>query len=146
MPEIVQMLFGQQFGRRHQRNLVARLHRRQRRQRRDHGLAAADVALHQPQHRPWPCQVALDFTADPLLRGGQAERQPGKQWLAQGAAALQLRRMPTPQCRAHALQAQVLGQQFLERQSLLCRMLAQHELAQVGVRRRPVHVQQRIAQ
>ena len=39
------MLLGEDFRRRHQRRLVARLHRLQHRQRRDHGLAATDVAL-----------------------------------------------------------------------------------------------------
>ena len=44
------------------------------------------------------------------------------------------------------LQAQVLGQQFLERQPLLRRMATLRQLAQVRVRRRSMHVQQGIAQ
>ena len=49
--QVGQVLFGEQFGGRHQRNLAAGFHRGQRSERRDDGLAAADIALHQAQHR-----------------------------------------------------------------------------------------------
>ena len=39
----------------------------------------------------------------------------------------------------------MLGQQLLECEALLSRMLAQGQLSQMGVRRRPVDIQQRIA-
>jgi hypothetical protein len=39
------MLLRQQLGRRHQRHLITGLHRLQRRQRTDHGLAGADITL-----------------------------------------------------------------------------------------------------
>ena len=45
------MLIGQQFGRRHQRDLPAQLNGLRRRQRRDQSFAAAHIALHQAQHR-----------------------------------------------------------------------------------------------
>ena len=44
------MLLGQNFGRRHECDLIARLDRLQGGQRRHHGLAAADVALQQSLH------------------------------------------------------------------------------------------------
>ena len=52
------MLAGEDFGRREQRRLRARLDRGQHRQQRDQGLARADVALEQAQHRhgPAPCR------------------------------------------------------------------------------------------
>jgi hypothetical protein len=89
VPEIAQMLFGQQLGRRHQCDLIAGLHRGQRSQRGDHRLAAADVALHQPQHRLRLRQIPRDFGADALLRGGQRERQSLEQALAQATIAAQ---------------------------------------------------------
>ena len=52
------MLLGENFGGRHERRLVAVFDRLQRRQRRDHGLAAADVALQQALHRVGLGQVA----------------------------------------------------------------------------------------
>ena len=33
----------------------------------NHGLARADVALNQPQHRGWLTQVLVDFLNHPLL-------------------------------------------------------------------------------
>ena len=39
------VLLGENFGRRHERHLIAVLHRDDRRQQRDDGLAGADVAL-----------------------------------------------------------------------------------------------------
>ena len=49
--DLAEVLVGQDFGRRHQRGLVAAVDRLRRGQRRDHGLAAADVALQQALHR-----------------------------------------------------------------------------------------------
>ena len=46
------VLAGQDLGRRHQRRLRAALDRAQHRHQRDHGLAAADIALQQPHHPP----------------------------------------------------------------------------------------------
>ena len=45
------MLLGEHFGRRHERALVAALHRDEQRRERDDGLARADVALQQAVHR-----------------------------------------------------------------------------------------------
>ena len=76
-----------------------------------------------------------------------SERDPGvPMMLAQLMIAAERWRMSQTHRRTHPLQAQVLGQQLLERQALLRRMMAEHELAQVRIRRWPVHIQQRVAQ
>ena len=41
----------------------------------DHGLAGADVALHQAQHRFVLGQVVGDLRADPALRAGRLEAE-----------------------------------------------------------------------
>ena len=70
-----EMLLGQDLGRRHERHLQAVLHRDERREQRDDGLAGADVALQQPVHRLRPLQVVDDLLERLLLPGGQPERQ-----------------------------------------------------------------------
>ena len=73
--EIACVLVGEQFRRRHQCDLSARLERPAGGERGDQGLAAADVALHEPKHRRRPRQVGLDLTEHVRLRGGEAERE-----------------------------------------------------------------------
>ena len=78
-PEILRMLIGEQFGRRHQRDLPAHLHGLSRGQRGDQGLAAAHIALHQAQHRRREREIPLDLAQHPLLRPRRAKRQRGQQ-------------------------------------------------------------------
>ena len=73
--EVAPVLLGEDFGRRHQRDLPSGFDRGERGERGDDGLARADVALHQPQHRRRFRDVALDFLRDALLRFRQCERQ-----------------------------------------------------------------------
>ena len=72
------MLAGEDLGRRHQRGLRAALDRRQHRHQRDHGLAAADIALQQPHHPPGLRHLGADLGDRHALRPGQrkAERRP----------------------------------------------------------------------
>ena len=140
------MLLGQQFGRRHQGGLIARMYRSQRGERGHHGLAAADVALHQAQHRLRLRQVARHFLAHALLRRGEAERQCAQQLPMQLPRRAQHGRTALPHRGAQALEAQVLGQQLFEGEPLLGRVATEQQLAQVRIRRRSVHVKQRIAQ
>ena len=81
--ELAVMLLGEDFGRRHERDLVARLDGLQRRQRGDDGLAAADIALQQALHRLAARQVAPDLGDDALLRARERERQPLAQCVGQ---------------------------------------------------------------
>ncbi len=83
------MLFGKDFGGRHNRRLLARRYRCQRRQCRHHRLAAADIALHQAQHGNRFSQVIGDFTHHPALGAGQVKPQTGKKPLLQGGIQLQ---------------------------------------------------------
>ncbi len=66
---------------RHERGLEAAARRARRGRRRHHGLAAADVALHQPHHRHAGDEVALGIAQRALLRAGEGERQPGEEAL-----------------------------------------------------------------
>jgi hypothetical protein len=69
------MLSCQHLGRRHQGGLRARLDRLQHGQRRDHRLAAADIALKEPPHPLRPRHVAQDLGERALLGCGQGEGQ-----------------------------------------------------------------------
>ena len=55
------MLLGEHLGRRHERALVAALHRDEQRGERDDRLARADVALEQPVHRRGAGEVVRDL-------------------------------------------------------------------------------------
>ena len=72
------MLAGQQLGRRHQGGLVAGFDGVEHGHQGDDGLAAADVALEQPQHPPLRRHVGVDFGQRLLLAGGQAIGQGGQ--------------------------------------------------------------------
>lgn len=69
------MLLGQQLGGRSQGHLFAVFDRQHRGQCRHHGLAAAHIALHQPQHRCRLRQIVGDLLEHALLRAGELERQ-----------------------------------------------------------------------
>ena len=68
--ERVMMLAGEDFGRGEQGRLRAGLDRREHRHQRDEGLARADIALEQAEHRHVLLEVALDLPHRPLLRAG----------------------------------------------------------------------------
>ena len=70
------VLARQDFGRRHQRGLLAGLGHRGGREQRHHGLARADIALQQPQHPHRLAQIVGD-------RGG---RVAAAMWSAHRAA------------------------------------------------------------
>ncbi|MEZ5459058.1 MAG: hypothetical protein R3E65_07045 [Steroidobacteraceae bacterium] len=73
--QVAEMLFCQQLRGRHQRGLVAAADRAGRGRCGDHGLAAADVALHQPRHRRVAREVGVDVVERAPLRIGQRKRQ-----------------------------------------------------------------------
>ena len=81
-PDVDVVLLGEDFGRRHERDLQAVLHRDQGGHERDDRLARADVALQQPVHRLRPLHVADDFANHLLLIAGQLERQHAPRRLA----------------------------------------------------------------
>ena len=73
--EILEVLFGQQFGGRHHHRLITRLHRLQYRGRRHQGLAGSHVSLYQALHGVGITKVGANLSDDPLLRPGQPEGQ-----------------------------------------------------------------------
>ncbi|RMS11042.1 hypothetical protein ALP75_204703 [Pseudomonas syringae pv. actinidiae] len=77
------MLLGQNLGRRHQRDLITGFQCLQGSQRGDHGLARADVALNQPQHRLGLAQVVGHLLADTLLRASGRKTQIGEKLFRQ---------------------------------------------------------------
>ena len=145
-PEIGQVLFGQQLGGRGQGDLLAGFHGQHAGQRRDHGLAAAHIALHQAQHRRRARDVLADLFEDALLRTGQRERQGLDQRFHQRAPPLQRRRPVLLQGQPLAPQAQVVREQLFDRQPALRRMRPQRQRGHVRIARRTMHGQQRVAQ
>ena len=71
--KIPEMLFRQDFRRRHQRGIEAALQGHQCRAGRHHGFAGTDVALQQPPHRVRAAHVRADFAEHLRLRAGQPE-------------------------------------------------------------------------
>ena len=141
------MLFGQDFGRRHQGALPAGVDRHGRSQRGDHGLARADIALQQSMHRLRPRQIAGDFLTDTPLRVGQRERQHRQQLLMDAATRGVQRRRLQPRPLALRLQlAQLLSQQLVELQPLPGRMALIFQCSQASLRRRMVQKHQGFTQ
>ena len=105
-----EMLLGENLGGRHDRRLVAGLHRRAHGERRHHGLARADVALQQPVHRVRRGHVAPDVLPHALLSRregeGQARAQAGDQLAARAHRDSALPRRARAEDREPELQEQ----------------------------------------
>ena len=67
----VEVLAGENLGRRHERRLPAGLDHGRRRDQRHHGFAGADIALQQPQHALRTGEVGGDVVDRLLLPVGQ---------------------------------------------------------------------------
>ena len=142
--EVAEVLLGEQFGRRHQAGLLPGLDRAQQGQRRDHGLARADVTLDQAHHRPRSREVGEALVGDAALRAGQRPGQAGDEALDQRLARRhQRRRALGVALLAQLLEREVVREQFLERQPTLGRMHAGAKLGQRGLSWRPVCVTER---
>ena len=70
LPKIYRMLFGENLGRCHKRNLIPSIDRTQRRQCGDYRFSRADVALKQTQHRRWSGEVITDLSERAALTAG----------------------------------------------------------------------------
>ena len=77
------VLPGQDLGRCHEGGLAAGLDRRQHGEQGDHRLAAADIALQQPQHPRIVRHIGQNLARRPVLRARQVERQGGQRLLTQ---------------------------------------------------------------
>ena len=138
--ELAIVLLGEDFGRRHECDLIARLDGLQRRQRRDHRLAAADVALQEPLHRLAFREVAPDLRDDALLRPGQGERKPRVERASERRIARQTR-CPAPRPRtAVDLERKLLRDKLVELEPRPRRMRALVERCLRGVGGRLVQV------
>ena len=144
--EVEEVLLGEDLGRRHQRHLVAGLQRLQGGECRHHGLARADVALHQAQHRLALAEVVGDLGADAQLSAGGGEAEVGEEALRQRLCLRQDRRLLRAHLLAQALQRQLVGQQLLEGQAVLGPVTALGQLVEVGIRWRAVQVAQRFVE
>ena len=143
--QLAKMLIGQDFGRRHQRALPARVDAAGRRQRRHHGFASADIALQQAVHGHIFDQVGVNFRADALLGSRQPERQAFQQLRMQRWLLRTPQHRPLQRRRAHrsphapSLQLRdLLRQQFLGLQALPGRMAAVFKRLQRHIGRRMV--------
>ena len=81
------MLFGEHLGGRHQRALVAGLHRSEQHRHRHHRLARTHVALQEPVHRGGAGHVGADLGHGPFLCGGERVREAGDEALHQAGPA-----------------------------------------------------------
>ena len=108
------VLARQDFGRRHQRGLLAGFGDGGGGEQRDHGLAGADVALQQPQHAHRLAQISAMAASGLLLRGRQRIGQRVDDLAAQMAVAGMAVAGGAAQLRAHQRQRQLPGEQFVE--------------------------------
>ena len=108
------VLAREDFGRRHQRGLLAGLGDGGRGEQRHHRLAGADIALQQPQHPHRLAQILGDGGNRLALRGRQRIRQRVDDLLAQMAVAGVAVAGRAPQLRADQRQRQLTGEQFVE--------------------------------
>ncbi len=145
-PEVLRMLIGQQFGRRHQRDLALHLHGMSRGERRHQCLAATDIALHQAQHGLRAGEILLDLAQHPLLGRGQPERQGGQQPVFERAVGRERPARIALNALPQELERQLVREQFFEGKPALRRMPPVQQLIDGCVRRRPVHITQGVAQ
>ena len=138
--EVDEVLLGKNLGGGHQRHLIAGLQSLKCGKSGDHGLACADIALHQAQHRLALAEVVGDFRADALLCAGGGKPQVGQVLLRQGFRQGQCWGLLRANAFAQALQRQLVSQQFLEGQAMLGPVAAFGQFFQVGIRRRSMQI------
>ena len=109
---------------------------------RNHGLAAANIALHQPLHWMLAGEIGLDFAPDALLRPRQPEGQAGEQARRKSVGVQRRRPMALPRGPRLA-QSDLLGNQFVKLQALPGRVCALGERPRVRVRWRLMQPTQR---
>ena len=110
------MLARQDLGRRHQRGLGAGLDRVEHGEQRHHRLAAADIALQQPQHARRRRHVGGDL-GERLAAAPRSARRAGRAITLSRSAALGLERAAgqAPLMRPHQRDRELVGQQLVDR-------------------------------
>ena len=124
LAEFLQVLLGQNFGRRHYCHLRSSLNRIECRQCRNNGFATAHIALQQAVHGIRLQHILLNFGQYFLLRAGQLKGQIRQQTRSPLPIALQYRRFATAALLMRELHRQLLRQQFIKFQALPRRQLA----------------------
>ena len=140
------MLLGEQFGGRHERHLPGIAERQRRRRRGHRGLAATDVALHQPRHRLRELEVCVDLDQHARLRGREAERQRAQQPLLQLRASAEAMRIVGLGGAAQRHERELVREQLLERQPPLRRVRPRGQRAELGAHRWLVQELQRFTE
>ena len=125
--KFLKMLFGKDFGGRHQGYLCTGANSLQRRQCRDDGLARANIALNKPEHRQWLAQVLTDVGQHMALGTGECKGQGIQETLGQIPRGQERERFTSLNLFTHLKQAQLMGQQFFHHQALLRRMASFHK-------------------
>ena len=109
----LQMLAGEDLGRRHEGGLPARFDHRRRGDQRHHGLAGADIALQQAQHALRAGKIGDDVVDRLLLRMGQRVRQRLHDVRAQAAFAGRAAAGLPAHVRADQCERELAGKQFV---------------------------------
>ena len=138
----VEMLAGENFGRRHEGGLPAGFDHRRRRDQRHHGLAGADIALQQPQHALRTGEVGDDVVDRLLLRMGQRIGQALQDARAQAALAGRAAAGLPAHVRAHQRERELAGEQFVIGEPRPGRTL-RRDVVRLG---RPVQMAQRVGE
>ena len=144
--ELARMLLREDLGRRHHRGLMSGVGRRQAGDRRDHRLAAADVALQQALHRVWLYEIAQHLVQRARLRARELERQPARERLEERAVGAQHGSGPAAPLAIGESQRQLLREQFVELHAPPGRMRALDERCGIDPRRRPMQQPHRLVE
>ena len=119
------VLAGEDFGRRHQGRLLAGFRDGGRSEQRHHGLAGADVALQQAQHPQRLVEVVGDGFRGLLLRWRQCVGQRVDDLVTQMSVARIALTRRAAELRAHQRQRQLPSQEFVEGEARPERVLRQ---------------------
>ena len=145
--ELLQVLLGEDLGRRHQGALPAGVDGACRCERRDHCLAGTDVALEQAMHRHGAAEVGVDLGGDAVLRRGKRERQRRPHGLVETTLRRRERRRALALALALGEQLrELLREQLVELEPLPGRVRAVLERGRVESGRRLMQARDRVAQ
>ena len=111
--DALEMLAGEDFGRRHHRRLPSCFDHVGHRHERHHGLARSDVALQEPEHPLFGLEIGADVVDRLLLRLGQRKWQRGFEIAPQRAFGAVRAAGNDAHPRPHEEQRELVGEQFV---------------------------------
>ena len=144
--EISPVLLGENFRRRHDRNLDAAGNRLEAGDRGNDGLARADIPLDESHHWMRVAEIAQDFVDHARLRSRERERQVANERIDLSLPTGQRDGVVRFGHRPQVPETQVVRQELLEREALLARVPALGHLLDVGIGRWPVQVVNRVGE